>query len=157
MKLIRNSGNERVVDELRKCLIGQATLDIASPAFSLFAFGEVRELLSKLDKCRLVLPGFDSSDLALVGSLSDRPFRNQLQTRWLAKQCAEWIEKKTEIKRVPGVIPQATLITQSLEPTLNRVITGNCSFTTEGLGITPGNQFGLIQLVARLAGIGDIG
>jgi len=146
MKLIKNSGNERVIDELRKCLVGQDRLDIASPAFSLFAFGEVRELLFKLDKCRLVLPSAEVGDLALVGSISDRPFRNRLQTRWIAKQCAEWIDNKTEVKRVPGVIPQATLITESLDKPLNRVITGNCSFTTEGLGITPGNQFGLIQL-----------
>jgi len=82
------------------------------PAFSLFAFGEVRELLSKIDKCRLVLPSSEAGDLALVGSLSDRPFRNRLQTRWLAKQCAEWADKKSEIKRLPGVIPQATLITR---------------------------------------------
>lgn len=146
MKIIKNSGNERVIDELRKCLIAQSTLHIASPSFSLFAFGEVRELLQKLDKCRVVLPNAKAGDLGIVDSIADRPFRNRLQTRWLAKQCAEWIEKTTEIKRVPGVIPQATLITESSEKALNRVITGNCSFSTEGLGITPGNQFGLIQL-----------
>lgn len=146
MKIIKNSGNERVIDELRKCLIAQSTLDIASPSFSLFAFGEVRELLQKLDKCRMVLPNAKAGELGIVDSLSDRPFRNRLQTRWLAKQCFEWVEKTAEIKRVPGVIPQATLITESTENALNRVITGNCSFSTEGLGITPGNQFGLIQL-----------
>ncbi|MFZ2168471.1 MAG: helicase-related protein [Methylococcaceae bacterium] len=146
MKIIKNSGNERVIDELRKCLVAQSTLDVASPSFSLFAFGEVRELLQKLDKCRMVLPNAKAGDLGIVDSITDRSFRNRLQTRWLAKQCAEWIEKTTEIKRVPGVIPQATLITESSEKTLNRVITGNCSFSTEGLGITPGNQFGLIQL-----------
>lgn len=146
MKIIKNSGSERVIDELRKCLMAQSTLDIASPSFSLFAFGEVRELLHKLDKCRVVLPNAKADDLGIVDSIADRSFRNRLQTRWLAKQCAEWIEKTTEIKRVPGVIPQATLITESSEKALNRVITGNCSFSTEGLGITPGNQFGLIQL-----------
>jgi len=36
MKLIKNSGNERVIDELRKCLVGQANLDIASPALVVF-------------------------------------------------------------------------------------------------------------------------
>lgn len=146
MKIIKNSGNERVIDELRKCLMEQSTLDIASPSFSLFAFGEVRELLHKLDHCRLALPNVKAGDLGIVDAIADRSFRNRLQTRWLAKQCAEWIEKTTEIKRVPGFIPQATLITESSEKSFNRVITGNCSFSTEGLGITPGNQFGLIQL-----------
>jgi hypothetical protein len=146
MKIIKNSGNERVIDELRKCLIAQSTLDIASPSFSLFAFGEIREFLQKLDKCRIVLPDAKAGELGIVDSLSDRSFRNRLQTRWLAKQCFEWVEKTAEIKRVPGIIPQSTLITESTEKALNRVITGNCSFSTEGLGITPGNQFGLIQL-----------
>lgn len=132
MKLIGNGGNERVIDELRKCLLAQSTLDGASPAFSLFAFGELRELLSKLDKCRLALPSADAGDLDLLGSVSDRSFRNRLQTRRLAKQCAEWIDKKSEIKRVPGVIPQAALIAESSEPSLNRVIAGNYSFATEG-------------------------
>lgn len=145
MKLIKNTGSDRVIDELRQALVPPSSLDLASPAFSLFAFGEVRDLLSNLEKCRLILPSAEAGDLALLGSLSDRPFRNSLQTRWLAKQCSEWIEKKTEIKQAPGVIPQATLITANAEAALNRVITGTCSFTTGGLGITPGNQFGLIQ------------
>lgn len=44
MKLIKNTGNDRVDDELRACLVPQSSLDIASPAFSLFAYAEVRAL-----------------------------------------------------------------------------------------------------------------
>ncbi|MHB9129724.1 MAG: helicase-related protein [Armatimonadota bacterium] len=145
MKLIKNSGNDRVVDELRRYLAPQATLDVASPAFSLFAFAEVRELLMNLSACRLILPADETGDLSLLGTASDRPFRNRLQVRWLAKQCADWIEKRTEVRRAAEMIPQATLITGNTEQLLNRVITGNCTFSTEGLGITPGNQFSLIQ------------
>lgn len=145
MKLIRNSGNDRVVDELRQCLSPNATLDIASPAFSLFAFSELRELLGNLSGCRLVLPDDKAGDLSLLGAAPDRPFRNRLQARWLARQCAEWIEKKVEVRRVAGMIPQSTLITGNADQTPNRVISGSCSFTTDGLGITPGNQFSLIQ------------
>jgi hypothetical protein len=145
MKLIKNSGSDRVVDELRRCLTPQGALDIASPAFSLFAFGEIQELLSKLAKCRLVVPSSEAGDLSLVDATSDRTYRNRLQLRWLAKQCATWLEAKADVKNAPGVIPQATLIAGGADAALNRVITGNCPFTTEGLGITPGNQFSLIQ------------
>lgn len=100
MKILKNSGNERVIDELRKCLIAQTKLDVASPFFSLFAFGEVRKLLYKLDKCRIVLPNTKAGDLGIVDSIADRSFRNRLQTRWLAKQYADWIGKIAEIKRV---------------------------------------------------------
>jgi len=145
MRLIKNTGSDRVVDELRRSLVPGAALDLASPSFSLFAFGEMREALSEVHRCRLVLPTDDVGDLSLLGGSSDRAFRNRLQARWLAKQCAEWIAKKVEVKRVPGTIPQATLIADGPNPTDRRVVNGSCSFTTEGLGITPGNQFSLIQ------------
>ena len=68
MRLIKNSGNDRVIDELRKALLPQSTLDIASPAFSLFAYAEVQGLIDKLGHSRLVLPTADGYDLNLLGS-----------------------------------------------------------------------------------------
>ncbi len=145
MRLIKNSGGDRVVDELRQCLAPQGALDVATAAFSLFAFAEVLELLSKLDKCRLVVPDGEATDLTLLGGPSDRAYRNRLLGRWLAKQCAAWLEAKAEVKNAPAGLPQATLIAGNADGSPTRVITGNCPFTTEGLGITPGNQFSLIQ------------
>ena len=65
MKLIRNSGNDRVIDALREVLKPDSAVDIASPAFSLFAFAEVRSLLEKVATCRLVLPTTLGTDLNL--------------------------------------------------------------------------------------------
>ncbi len=145
MKLIKNKGSDRVIDELRKCLTPNDALDLASPQFSLFAFGEIQELLTKLAKSRIVLPNQKGTDLSILGNSSDRPYRNLLTARYLAKQCSAWLEKNVEVRNVFETIPQATLIATGQDSTLNRVITGNCPFTTEGLGITPGNQFSLIQ------------
>jgi hypothetical protein len=144
MKLIKNSGNDRVIDELRATLPSSSRLDIASPAFSLFAFGELRDHLEALQDCRLVLPASEKSNLQLLGSESDRHFRNQLQARWLARQCAEWI-KKVKLRAASSALPQSTLIASGSNPDLCRAITGNCAFSTSGLGLTPGNQFSLIQ------------
>src|SRR5450759_5894800 len=94
MKLIRNTGNDRVIDELRRTLAPPSSLDLASPAFSLFAFAELRDLLERLDACRVVLPATNGGDLGLTGSDTDRAFRNRLQLRWLARECAAWIKKK---------------------------------------------------------------
>src|SRR5436190_1771523 len=110
MKLIKNSGNDRVLDALRSVLAPQSSLDLASPSFSLFGFAEVQALLEKLDHCRLVLPTTEGTDLSLLGLEADRPFRNRLQTRWLARQCVEWIQKKTELRGAPAFLPQSTLI-----------------------------------------------
>lgn len=145
MRLIKNTGNDRVIDEMRKVISAQSGLNIATPHFSLFAFAQLRELLNELECGRLVLPMADGYDPGLLGGITDRPYRNQLQARWIARQCADWIDKKIEVRSVSTHLPQATLIVDNPEPDQKRAITGNCTFTTEGLGVTPGNQFGLIQ------------
>jgi hypothetical protein len=145
MKLIKNSGSDRVIDELRRSLMQKGNLDVASPAFSLFAFAELQELLVRLAKCRLVIPDILTNDLALLGTDADRAYRNRLQVRGLAQRCAAWVESSVEVKNAPGMIPQAALMVSDAQTSLNRVMTGHCPFTTEGLGITPGNPFSLIQ------------
>jgi hypothetical protein len=145
MKLIRNSGGDRVIDQLRQALTPPATLDVASPAFSLFAFAELRELLSKLDACRLVLPATSGVDLGLTGTEADRASRNSLQVPWLARECATWIQAKVELRGAPSALPQSILSAGLPGTDRHRVVTGTCPFTTEGLGSTPGSQFSLIQ------------
>src|ERR1035437_8992307 len=145
MKLIKNTGSDRVIDELRQTLAPPSSLDLASPVFSLFAFAELRDLLEKLDARRVVLPATNGDELGLTGSESDRAFRNRLQLRWLARECAAWIRQKVELRGAPTLLPQSILIAGKQDSELHRVMTGNCAFTTEGLGITPGNQFSLIQ------------
>jgi hypothetical protein len=139
MKLIKNSGSDPVIDELPQTLAHPSSLDLASPAFSLFAFAELRDLLERLDACRVVLPATNGGDLGLTGSDTDRAFRNRLQLRWLACECAAWVNKKVELRGAPASLPQSILIAGTPDSDLHRVITGNCAFTTEGLGITPGN------------------
>ena len=144
MKLIKNTGNDRVMDALRSGLSPAGKLDIATPGFSVFAFAEFAAQLQSLSACRLVLPDAQT-DLQLLGSESDRPFRNQLTARWLARRCADWINSRAEVRSAQSPLPQSSLITTDADTALSRAITGHCPFTTDGLGLTPGNQFSLIQ------------
>ena len=145
MRLIKNSGNDRVIDELRQCLRSKSSLDIASPEFSLFAFGELQDLLAGVGQVRLALPSPERSDWAMLGTEADRASRNRLQTRWLAKQCADWVAKKAEVKQASSSIPQSAMVVRSDAGVPNRVITGTSSFSTSGLGLTPNHQLSLIQ------------
>ena len=145
MKLIRNTGESRVIEELRKSLGPGTSLDLASPAFSVFAFGEVAELLENLASGRLILSAPNGATPNLLGSDSDRPFRNQLRGRWLARKSAEWIEEKTQIRFASMPLPQSVIVTTHQAEERCKAITGNCPFTTDGLGITPGNELSLIQ------------
>jgi hypothetical protein len=144
MKLIKNTGNDRVMDALRAGLTPATKLDIATPGFSVFAFAEFAAQLQSLSACRLVLPDAQT-DLQFLGSEADRPFRNQLTARWLARCCADWINSRVEVRSAQSPLPQSSLIATDTDATLNRAITGHCPFTTDGLGLTPGNQFSLIQ------------
>ncbi len=145
MKLISNTGTNRVIDVLRQAAQSGVSLDIASPVLSLFAFSELRDLLSHAAHSRLMLPLDTDGDLAFLGSAADRPARNRLQARWLALECAKWIREKTDVRQSLGPLPQSAYVIQHSDSTQSRVITGNCPLTTDGLGLAPGNQFGLIQ------------
>ncbi|MBY6260843.1 helicase [Azospirillum sp. 412522] len=142
MRLIKNVGADRVIDELRSCLEAGTRLDIASSAFSLFAFAELQESLAKVEKCRIAL-ATEGLRGDLLGSDGDRPFRNRLLSRWLARRCAEWVRKKVEVRFSALPLPQSALISDHPESGTRRAIHGNCPLTTEGLGVTPGARFGM--------------
>ena len=143
MRLIRNAGTDRVIDNLQQNLETGASLDIATPAWSIFAFGELRERLAAIANARVAIP--TQEDLQLLGGEADRPFRNRLQSRWLARLCREWIAAKTKIHTLHGALPQTALISNGTSPSQRRAITGPCALTMDGLGIVPGNRLTLIQ------------
>ncbi len=66
MRIIKNTGSDRVIDELRQTLALPSPLDLASPAFSLYALGELRDLLERLETCRVVLPAAHEGELGLT-------------------------------------------------------------------------------------------
>jgi hypothetical protein len=143
MKLIRNSGNERVIDRLRDWLRPGTSIDVMSPTFSVHAFAEVRELLGKAERCRLLLGDEGALARSLFGGPADVAFRGQLQGRWLANLAGEWIKTRAEVRCAAAAPPQSLIVAQAAN--MRRALLGTCSFTTEGLGITPGGQLGLVQ------------
>jgi hypothetical protein len=56
MKLVQNSGTDRVIDLLRPHLKTGSQLSCITPHFSLFAFAELRETLANLKHIQLILP-----------------------------------------------------------------------------------------------------
>ena len=146
MRLLANTGDERVVDELRAVLAAGPNLDIATPSFSVFAFQEIRNLLARLTKSRMVPPPLPEGGLGLLGGEADRSHRNSLQTRWLAREVAAWLEATVEVRTARGAIPQPALIAKSEGGEAGIAITGTCSLSTPGLGITPSSDLSLVQV-----------
>jgi hypothetical protein len=144
MKLISNVGTDRVIDLIRPGLIPGQQLDLVTSSLSLCAFGELLKEVAALGRVRLLLPPTDT-DLAVLGGRGDRSFRNSLRSHWLARRMAEWLRDKVEVRRALGPIPQGILVLRDGGPSPRKVIVGSVAFSTDGLGIAPGNPLSLIQ------------
>ena len=144
MKIVRNAGTDRVVDLLRPSLTTGGQLDVVTPSLSVFAFSELQNEVDSLTRCRLLLPPA-STDLAVLGSDADRAARNCLQTRWLAERLSQWLADRAEVRRAPGAVPQGALVLRDGEGHPLQALLGSLAFSTDGLGLAPGNPLSLIQ------------
>ena len=144
MRLLKNTGADRVIDLLDPNLQKDGQLDIVTPEFSLFAFSALQAKLATIRQSNIVIPSIDG-ELRLMGNEADRPARNQLLSRWLAKRCAEWAKGKAEIRVARGNVPQGVAVVRDSNGAAQQVVMGSFGLTSDGLGITPGNPLNLIQ------------
>ena len=144
MRIVSNTGRDRVVDLIHPWLKPGCRIDLTSSTLSLHAFGSLRELLNSAEKARLILPPIGSK-LDFDGSDSDRAARNQLRGRWLAQSCADWIERTAEVRSADQEVPQGALILRGADGQAQQVVLGSFSFSTDGLGLAPANPLNLVQ------------
>jgi hypothetical protein len=144
MRFVQNSGTDRVIDLLRSTLGTAQALDCVSPSFSLFAYAELMRELGGLDRTRLILP-VDDDRLDLLGGAGDRAARNRLQSRWLARQCAKWVQQGVELRRAAGAVPQGAVVLRDSQGTPQQAVLGSLALSSDGLGVTPGNPMSLVQ------------
>jgi hypothetical protein len=123
MKLIHNTGTDRVIDLIRQHLKRGSQLGCVTPTFSLFAYAELIESLSTLEKVQLILPA-EGGVLEFLGSDGDRAARNRLQTRWLALRCAQWVSDKVELRRALGNVPQVAAVLRNAQAKPEQVVLG---------------------------------
>lgn len=145
MRILPNVGNERVVDELSVHLASAASVDVLSGACSLFAYHSLDRELGKLIRARVVLPA-DEQRLELLGSTGDREARNQLRNQSIARDLAEWLKHRSEVRITPRLLGQAMLLTRDASRQPTSVLSGTCDLTTAGLGLTPQDQHGFVQV-----------
>ena len=109
MKLVRNSGNDRVADLIQPLLGDGRSLDAVTPALSIFAFAEFLIGLQRAGRCRFVLPA-DPANLQLLGTTAHRPSRNRLQSRWLAARLRDWLTDTADIRLARHGVPQGAVV-----------------------------------------------
>jgi hypothetical protein len=144
MRIVPNAGTDRVIDSLTPWMQAGTRIDVITPELSLFAFAELRDQLQGLAGARVIVPDAEA-DLRLTGSQGDRGARNRLTTHWLAGQLAEWIEKRAQVLGARSAVPQGAVIARDAAGDPTHAILGATPFTTDGLGVAPGNPLTLIQ------------
>ncbi|MEP6494791.1 MAG: helicase-related protein [bacterium] len=145
MKVVQNVGQDRVVDLIRPGLTDGAGVDLVTPSFSLFAFAGIMEAAFQIARGRIVLPAEPAAP-GLFGSNGDRAARNGLRSRWLARRLVDWLGHSIEVRRASGTVPQGAVVLRNADGEPHQAILGAFSFSTDGLGLAPGNPLSLIQV-----------
>lgn len=153
---VLDNKKHRVVDELKEELNKGSKLSVISAYFTIYAYAELKKELSKIDKMRFIFtePTFVHKDQELIreyyiernpekkmsGNEFEIKLRNEMKQAAIAKECAQWLEKKAEIKSLRQANPAQPRLVYIENPENNVSINGTVDFTSDGLGITPSNR-----------------
>src|SRR5574344_526021 len=114
-KLLDNKLNGKVVDELKSNLKKGSKLSIISAYFTIYAFEELKKELSKIDSLKFIFtePSYNKQSDELIrqyyisrkinantmySNECEITLRNELKQTSIAKECADCLKNKAEIK-----------------------------------------------------------
>ena len=154
MKLLDNKKTGKVGDVVRDSLGKGGKLSILSGLFSIHAFEALKKGLNQVDSVRLLFTKLlqirDSDQnptaISLTGNQFERRFRNQLSNQRIARECADWLKNKAEVKTVlqPQVVSQNLLHIENSGSTT--AIQGSSNFTASGMGFCESAHFDMNTL-----------
>jgi len=146
----------KVVDELKAELHKGSKISVISAYFTIYAYVELKKELSKIENMRFIFtePTFvhknqklireyyieHNSEKKISGNEFEIKLRNEMKQAAIAKECAQWLEKKAEIKSLRQANPAQPRLVYIENPEDNVSINGTVDFTSDGLGITPSNR-----------------
>lgn len=149
-KILDNKQSGSVGETLKEIIEKDSNVSIISAYFTIYAYEYLKKELSKINKLRLLFsePTFLNEkkeikrEYLLSGrekNLSGDPFeiklKNELNQSEIAKECANWIRNKVEIRAYDSnsTLPQKMFHVKSKEK--EYLIHGSSDFTSRGLGI----------------------
>ena len=155
--ILDNKTQGKVIDKLKEDLKSGTKVSIISAYFTIFAYQELRKELNKIDSLRLLfsMPTFvkDKKDInrefklsgsyesGLAGDRYEMKLKNELKQSEIAKECAEWIRKKVEVRAYDEehALPQKMYIMEQNDRE-DSYIFGSSDFTSSGLGVVSSNK-----------------
>lgn len=153
---VLDNKKHRVIDEIKEELNKGSKLSIISAYFTIYAYAELKKELSKIENMRFIFtePTFVHKEQELIreyyiernpekkisGNEFEIKLRNEMKQAAIAKECAQWLEKKAEIKSLRQANPAQPRLVYIENPEDSVSINGTVDFTSDGLGITPSNR-----------------
>ncbi|MGI6217245.1 MAG: helicase-related protein [Coriobacteriales bacterium] len=157
MEYLDNTGRQRLGDALKDAIGDDARLSIIASYFTIFAYGELRDELSKVDELRFIFdqPTFAkrmesekepreweisrrNREKGIAGTGLELTLSNNLNQRALAHECAEWAREHGRFKSVrhAGMIATSGSYHVSNPHGEDEAFMGSSAnaFTLEGLG-----------------------
>ena len=138
----RNRG--KVGDFIYNNLQQGTSLSVVSAYFTIYAYGRLKEKLNEIKNLRFLfgepkflgdISGNDKESKSFELTEQNLELRNQLQQKQLARECADWIKEKVEVRSVK----QAGLLHGKMyhmeNGCDNRALLGSSNFTVAGLGL----------------------
>lgn len=164
MEILDNKTQGKVIDKLKENIKSGTRLSIISAYFTIYAYEELKKELSKIDNLRLLFsePTFiknkkdinrefklsGSYERGLAGDRYEMKLKNELKQSEIAKECAEWIKEKVEVKAYDEEypLPQKMYLMENKKEESSCII-GSSDFTSGGLGIVPSSKLDMNSFV----------
>ncbi|MGI6536538.1 MAG: helicase-related protein [Eggerthellaceae bacterium] len=157
MEFLDNTGRQRLGDALKDSIDEGAKLSIIASYFTVFAYGELKEELSKVKELRFIFdePTFAKQmesekepreftvnrrgrEKGIGGTGLELTLRNNLNQRALARECAEWARERATFKSAKrrGMIATSGSYHVENPASEDQAFMGSAAnaFTLEGLG-----------------------
>lgn len=139
MRVLTNTGSDRVIDELTKRAERNGALDVTTEGLSVFGYDALASRLPALAGIRLLLgparSGPEETNV-LLGGLADRSLRNCLEMRAIATRLLQATRSTMEVRRSTKAHSSSQLFTRSAAGASSGGVLG-AELTTAGLGLAP--------------------
>ena len=157
MQILDNKTQGKVIDKLKENIKTGTKLSIISAYFTIYAYEELKKELGKIDNLRLLFsePTFikdkkninrefklsGSYERGLAGDRYEMKLKNELKQSEIAKECANWIREKVEVKAYDEEypLPQKMYLIENKKEESSCII-GSSDFTSGGLGLVPSTK-----------------
>lgn len=149
-KMLDNKKSGIVGEALKPYFKKDAKVAIMSSYFTIYAFEALKKELMKVSEVRFLFidPTFTSENLSnqpidlgkserekrLSGSELEIKLRNELTQAKIAKECANWINSKVQMKSLTSALTQTRMFHIENEDDSSVAIQGSSDFSSSGLG-----------------------